>query len=153
MILDKLENRARYRGISREIDLILEAAAKKTAADFPSSREYLDGTDAFLNYAQYETQDISQAKFEFHRNYIDVMCMIEGEEYIYQKPTENLSEITVAYQEENDCALAKFDSDHSTVLLQKGYFCILFPEDAHAPAQAVHGPAQVKKLIGKARVK
>ncbi len=150
MILDRFENAKFYVGIHPNIDKILEAVTSISADSFPSEKIFLDEKNAFMNPNQYETHPADNASFEAHRNYIDVMCMFEGEETIYVKNTDELSDVYMEYNPEKDALLAKFDTDNTPVLLKPGYFCILFPQDAHAPG-CIAGTAQkVKKIVGKA---
>lgn len=152
MILDRLENAKQYMGIHPGIDMVLKEVLNITSENFPEERKILEEDRVFLNFGNYETAPVEVAKFEAHRAFIDVMCMIEGEEIIYVKNTDQLSHITQEYDEKRECLLAKFDTDNTPVLLTAGSFCILFPQDAHAPGQAVKAPQKVKKVIGKVRI-
>ena len=89
---------------------------------------------------------------EAHRKYVDVMCMIEGEETIYVQPTALLHHITQAYDENQDALLAEMEEGCCEIRLHPGEFVILFPEDAHAPGCRINGPSHVKKIIGKVRI-
>jgi len=149
MILDRLENAEKYKKDFPEIYRVLAYAKNLTEEDFSHEREYLQGNDVFINFAEYNTKPRSEGKFEAHRKYIDVMCMISGKEAILVKNTDSLSQILSKYDSENDYLLAEQDRDHSVILLQEGDFCILFPQDAHAPALSFEESVAVKKAIGK----
>ena len=149
MILDRIENAKLYKGIHPGIDRVLEEAAKSCPCCFPKEKVILDGDRIFMNPNQYVTHSPDGASFEAHRKYVDVMCMIEGEETIYVKNTDELQEITKEYTSEKDYLLAKLDSDNTPVLLKAGYFCILFPQDAHAPGCIAGEAMEVKKFVGK----
>jgi len=152
MILDTFENAKFYKGIHPGIDKVLEEVIKITPENFPKEKVILDGDNVFMNPGEYETSPVEKASFEAHRLYIDVMCMIEGEETIYVKNTDALSQITMEYNPEKECLLAKLDADNTPVRLTAGSFCILFPQDAHAPGCHAEGPCKVKKLIGKVQL-
>lgn len=152
MILDRYENASIYKGIHPGIDAVLEKVVEFSAANFPKEKQILDGDCVFMNPNEYKTHAPDGASFEAHRAYIDVMCMIEGEETIYVKNVNGLSQITKEYDEEKDYLLARFDADHTPVRLKAGFFCILFPEDAHAPGCHADGEKSVKKFVGKVRV-
>ena len=153
MILDRLENAEKYRELFPGIYEVLSFAKSVNPSDFPHDREYLKGNEIFANFAQYETNPASGGKLEAHRAYIDVMCMIAGKEIIRVKNTKFLSQILSEYNAEGDYLLARLDDDCSSILLQEGDFCILFPEDAHAPALSAETVSSVKKVIGKVAVK
>lgn len=152
MIVDTLENADVYAALHPGIATVLEHARTVTPQNFPTERRVIDGDRVFLNFANYETMPIEKGKFEAHHNYIDVMCMIEGCETIYVKNTDKLSEITVPYVPEKDCLFAALDSDSTPVRLEKGMFCILFPQDAHCPGQICEKAQSVKKIIGKVKL-
>ena len=149
MILDKFENAKLYKGIHPGIDAVLAKAATITAKDFPAEKVVLDGKKLYLNPNQYETHPAEKASFEAHRAYIDVMCMIEGEETIYVKNTDQLRTIKKEYDAEGDYLLAELDADSTPVRLKEGFFCVLFPQDAHAPGCVADKAMKVKKLVGK----
>jgi beta-galactosidase beta subunit len=48
-------------------------------------------------FANYKTHDKKDAIFKAHKQYIDVMYMVEGEEIIYVKQTENIKNVTKEY--------------------------------------------------------
>ena len=81
------------------------------------------------------------------------MCMIDGEEIIYVKQTDSIKNITKEYDAEIDALLGDLDDDCSAIRLTKGNFVALFPQDAHSPACVVKEPINVKKIIGKVRIK
>jgi YhcH/YjgK/YiaL family protein len=152
MILDTLANAAQYKGIHAGIDQVLEAAKAYTPENYPSGRVVLDGDNVFMNMAAYETHATETAVFEAHKQYIDVMVMVEGTETIYVKATDALSHVYQEYKPEVEALLADFDTDATPVRLEAGSFVVLFPQDAHSPACHVDGPVNVKKIIGKVRI-
>lgn len=152
MILDTLANAAQYQGLHAGIDQVLEAAKAYTPENYPSGRVVLDGDNVFMNMAAYETHPTDNAVFEAHKQYIDVMVMVEGTETIYVKPTDALSHVYQEYKPEVEALLADFDTDATPVRLEAGSFVVLFPQDAHSPACHAEGAVNVKKIIGKVRI-
>ena len=152
MIFDTLENAHKYRGLNPDIDAALQAAAAYSAGNFPTEPVTVN-ENAVLNCAAYQTHPFCEAQAEAHRKYIDVMIMVEGEETIYVKPVDALSCITMEYDDSMDALLASADSDATAVHMKPGYFCILFPQDAHMPGCMAAGEAMsIKKFIGKIRI-
>lgn len=152
MIFDTIENAKTYKGLNARIDRALEEVAKYTPENYTVGRVELEGEDLFLNLASYDTHPKSEALAEAHRQYIDVMYMVEGEEIIYVKPTDKLQNITKEYDPSIEALLGDLDEDATPVRLQAGSFVVLFPQDAHSPACCVDAPATVKKIIGKVRI-
>lgn len=152
MILDRFENAKLYNGIHPGIDLLLDEVQKINVQNFPSDKIYLDGNNVYMNPAQYETKEFDPAKFEAHKLYADVMCMIEGEETIYVKRAAGLRSYIMEYNPEKDVYFADFGDDSTAVHLKPGEFCILFPQDAHAPGCMTSKKENVLKIIGKVKL-
>lgn len=152
MILDKIENAGTYAGIHPGIDRVLTEAQKITAENYVPGRIELDGDALFMNVCAYNTRPVEGSQFEAHRQYVDVMYMVEGEETIYVKNTDELTCITKEYDPAIEALLAVLDGDATPVRLTAGHFVILFPQDAHAPSCHTDGEHAVKKIIGKVRL-
>ena len=152
MILDRLENAAQYAGLHKGIDMALAAMEAYTAENFETGRRELDGDRVYLNCCAYETHSPQGAMAEAHRQYIDVMYMVEGQETIYVKAASCLKNITAEYDPSLEALFADTDEDVTPVRLTAGSFVILFPQDAHTPGCWADGPCDVKKIIGKVMV-
>ena len=137
MIFDTIENAKTYKGLNERIDRVLEEVVKYTPENYTTA---------------YETKPAAGSLAEAHRQYIDVMYMVEGEELIYVKPTDKLQNITKEYDPSIEALLADLDADATPVRLQAGSFVVLFPQDSHCPGRCVDAPMNVKKIIGKVRI-
>jgi len=151
MIFDTLDNAEKYEGLCPNIMAILKEAKKYDAKNFPSEVMVLNDKAKMIN-ASYETHPFEGAKAEAHRQFVDVMVMIDGEEMIYVKPTGRLSNITMEYDVSQDALLADTDADMTAVYMKPGCFCILYPQDAHAPGCIAGEKMNIKKFIGKVRI-
>ena len=152
MILDKVENAARYAGVHAGIPAAVAAALKLNADTYQRGRVDVDGDNIYLNCAEYDTHDREGALTEAHRAYLDVMVVVEGVETVYVKRTDALKNVTKPYDASIEALLADTDADVSAVRLEKGDFLVLFPEDAHAPGCHADAPCHVKKAIGKVKI-
>ena len=152
MIYDTISHADRYRGLHPDIDRVLQEVTAYTPDNYPAGRVELDGERVFLNLAEYDTHAAAEAMMEAHREYIDVMYMVEGTERIYVKPTERLQSVSKAYDPAVDALLADIDGGSCEIRLEAGDFIILFPQDAHAPACHAERPAHVKKIIGNVKI-
>ncbi len=152
MILDKVENAARYAAINEGIVKAVEAAKQLRADTYVKGRVDVDGDNVYLNCAEYDTHDRKGALTEAHRAYLDVMVMVEGCESVYVKRTDALKNITKPYDASIEALLADTDEDVSAIRLTVGDFLVLFPEDAHAPGCHADAPSHIKKAIGKVKI-
>ncbi len=82
-------------------------------------------------------------KLEAHKDYIDIHYVLDGSEAIGYADIDTLETVT-EYNSEHDYLLLK--GDMYKVYLKSGDFCIVFPEDAHAPLLKAFD-SKVKKVI------
>ena len=151
MIFDTLQNAEKYRGINADVDAALEAALSFNAENFPEEAVKVNEY-ASLSPARYTTHPLTEAMAEAHRQFIDVMIMVDGEETIYVKPTDRLENVTKEYDASIDALLADVDQDITAVRMTPGCFCILFPQDAHMPGCIAGKRMDIKKFIGKVKI-
>ena len=152
MIVDSIKNAYLYKGLNENVDKVLDVASTLTAEGFATGRQEIDGKNLFINYVSYETRAKEVSSSEAHRLYVDVMYMVEGSETIYVKPAHKLKNITKEYNPEIEALIADIDDDVTAVRLDEGMFCILFPDDSHAPACICDKAMTVKKIIGKVKI-
>lgn len=152
MIVDSIKNAYLYKGLNEDIDKVLDVASTLTSEGFETGRRVIDGDKVFINFVSYETKAREVSKSEAHKLYVDVMYMVEGNETIYVKPTCKLKNITKEYDPAIEALIADLDDDVTAVRLEEGMFCILFPDDAHAPACVCDKAMTVKKIIGKVKI-
>lgn len=105
----------------------------------------------YLISTEYETHRLSEnSKMECHRNYIDIMYMVDGDETIYYKPRQNLRHLLTEYDPQIDAQLSAVEDDCIPLRLQSGQMAVFFPQDAHAPGHQNGADAgKVRKIIGK----
>lgn len=137
-----------YLGISKNLDIGLTAVS---SIDFsklkPATYQLSNGL--FYSLSEYTSKDISEAKLEAHRKYIDIQFIVSGEEKIGYKFNNEL-QIASEYNEETD--LKFFDGYGELFTLKKNHFAVFFPQDAHAPQIAVDEPSNVIKVVVKVPV-
>ncbi|HIP12070.1 MAG TPA: DUF386 domain-containing protein [Arcobacter sp.] len=110
----------------------------------------LDGNNFGLEQV-YHSKDRDKCFFESHRKYIDVQFILEGEEIIEVRDTDNLH---VNFQYDENMDLIKYnDSQNTSILkLQKGDVAIFYPEDAHMPCVKLNQSVKVVKTVVKVKV-
>ncbi|MEN6419606.1 MAG: YhcH/YjgK/YiaL family protein [Clostridiaceae bacterium] len=153
MVFDTLDHAAHYRALGKGIQKALDwyLAFVDDGAPLPARTE-LEPGKIWINGVNYETAANPAPLMEAHQNYIDVMYVVEGEERFYYKPFANVSEITMPYDSEKECALAKLDPDSNSLRFTAGKFVIFFPQDGHLAAQLWDKPCKVRKFIAKVAV-
>jgi YhcH/YjgK/YiaL family protein len=109
------------------------------------NKRYDFGEKCYINVQSVETK-AETPLMEAHEIFIDIQCLIEGEEKIYYIGKEGLS-IQRPYSENGDAALYDFDTSSKAVTYKAGEAVVLYPADAHLPNRAVSQPQTIKKAI------
>ena len=93
------------------------------------------------------------AKFEAHRDYIDIQLLLSGNERIYYNDVEGLVE-AAPYDKSRDIVFFKDSVKKSDYLTLNGTnFALIYPHEAHAPQVSVNDYAeQVKKVVVKVKI-
>ncbi len=130
--------------------------AWKTAFEFLGSitsdaeeKKYdIQNDDIHAIVACYKTKE--PHKFEAHRKYVDIQCLLEGQENIESTVLNGLT-VDMPYDAEKDVEFyVQTDNPKIVTRLMPGIFVAFFPQDAHMPGVSVCGsPAFVKKVVVK----
>ena len=148
MIKDKLENAKIYYSLSERIKKGLTWLNENNLNELADGRYELDGDLLFASIQTYNTK--LDAKYEAHRNYIDIQYMIDGCEKIGIR---NLSDCksVIEYDSERDLEFfVDINAKEEYLSLKTGEFMILYPQDAHKPSIAIDNYSKkVKKVVVK----
>ena len=153
MVIDRLDHAAQYYALGKGIETALRffAEYQDDGSALPA-KTVLDGESIFVNGVNYTSEAKPQGQLEAHKTYIDVMYVVEGEEKCFYKPIAEVSNITMPYDAEKECALAAIDPDAAQLRFSAGHFLIFFPQDGHLAAQKWDRPVKVRKFIAKVAV-
>ncbi len=147
--LDHIERRAAMSPGLKKAVSFLKSNGVRNMAD---GRVDIAGDRVFAIVQRYETLKQESPKFEYHEKYIDLQCIISGEEVIGWAPTA-LMTVTESYNDEKDIAFGTIvQANWTPVKLRAGQIAMLWPEDAHAPKLAAGNPAPVMKIVIKIAV-
>lgn len=147
MILDRLENAHRYKGMHPAVDQALDYLQKTDFSDMPTGRQKVNNQlDVIID--EYETVAAEASQYEAHKKYIDVQLILSGEEYMgvvpltYQTPSK-------PYDAEKDFAL--YQVAGQMIQVKTNMFVIFFPTDLHMPCIGTP-PRKIRKVVMKAQV-
>ena len=151
--LDMLSSQGNNKLFQQSIEYLqntnLDEVFAQIKPDHPVEIE-IDGKNAYAIFQCYESKDISQAKMEGHRQYIDIQYIHSGVEQILIAPTTRIVK-EAEYDEERDLHFPKV-ADYSSLRLSAGMGCILYPEDLHAPCISIDAPSKVEKIVIKVAI-
>jgi YhcH/YjgK/YiaL family protein len=109
----------------------------------------IDGDNVFASVTEDPSKDFDKTGWESHRKYIDVQCVIIGEEKMGKSPVAEAT-VTKPYDESKD--VANYTASGKFYTLPAGTFIIFFPADAHRPNISPDGNKKVvKKIVIKVR--
>lgn len=112
----------------------------------------IDGTQIFALLQDPTTQLWESGLPEFHARYIDIQCLLEGEEVIgYSLANPDLANITDQLAE-RDIAFVAQQENETRLVLTPGMFAIFYPGELHRPCRALHTPMRIKKVVIKIAV-
>lgn len=113
-----------------------------------AGRYDLGADGAFVLVQEYETK--CGSVFEAHRKYIDIQCVVSGQEYIYVCDIHDAKGRLADYDEVKDVEFFASASECTRILADSDNPVVLFPCDAHQPCMSVDGiSSHVRKLVFK----
>ena len=152
MYTTNIELSEKYSYLSDKFKKVFTFLRETDLAVLPEGRTEIDGDEIFASVQSYTTLPPEECKFESHRDYFDLQYIVEGEECFGYEPVKNLTPST-EYDADRDLIFYQAPSEAGSVILKKGDFAIVSPEDGHAPkCMTSNGPSQVKKNVVKVRV-
>ena len=149
MIFDSIENSEIYYGLGEKFQKAFEYIKNTDFSKISDAKIEIDGDNIFALVQKYNTKNPKNAKWEAHRKYIDVQCMISGAENIGFVLSDYL-DITEEYNEEKDVEF--YDGLGDFVQLNEGEFAVFFPNDAHKPGLHIKESELVHKVVVKVRI-
>ena len=153
MILDRLENAGLYRPLGKEIALALDYLCRTDFSQTPNGRYELDADRVFALVQRYRPKPLAEARWEAHRQYVDVQYVVQGFERIGYTPLVDGLPVQQAYDSQKDVVFYNAKGDFLTV--SAGSFAIFTPHDVHAPGVAsdlAEAASEVCKVVVKCRV-
>jgi len=146
MILDRIENARLYAGLHAHFAKVFEILKDITLAQKEDGKYPLDGDKIYYTIQRYTTKPLSEGNLEAHRKYIDIQFILTGVELFGYAPVKDLT-VAEEYNPQKDIAFFNTPKDITKVKLEPGFFCILFPDDAHLPCCHLAEPAEVRKVV------
>ena len=146
MITGNIKDAKRYYSIIESFEEAFEFLKTLDENSAPGSHNF----DTFrVNVVETETSEKENAVFEAHRDFLDIHFVLCGEEGIEYADVNNLT-VTKEYDSAEDYMLLSGKGYRFS--LKKGDFCIVFPEDAHAPCLLSGNSKHLKKAIVKIKL-
>lgn len=147
MIVDNINMQNRYScGEAWEIAFDYLRSLDKNIED---GKYNIKGDDIFAVVSTYETKP--RHKFEAHKEYVDIQCLLSGEEILEYTSSE--CALLNPYDKDKDIMFLEAGERSTSVCLHSGVFAVLFPEELHMPGVIYDESMTVKKVVVKIRAK
>jgi YhcH/YjgK/YiaL family protein len=148
MIIDTLDNLAKYEAINPLFKDVVEFIKKNSLAKMEPGKYPIKDKDLFVNIAVAKGKAPDEAVLETHVKMIDIQIPLDGPETYGYTPLCRLPE--TPYNAEKDITKYPDLMAESFIDCQPGMFAIFFPQDGHAPCITM--APEVKKAIFKVKV-
>ena len=145
MIIDKLANAELYYGLHPRIKKGLQFLIDNDLNSLAPGKYEIEDDNIFAMIQEYETINVGDGRWESHHKYTDIQFMILGEERMGYANVDELKEVE-KYKEKD---LIFLEGNGELLLVNKGFFTIFSPSDAHMPTLSVNEPQYVKKAVVK----
>ena len=145
MILDTLENAARYAGFKPGISEGFGFLDQPDVAELKPGRYEISGDLVFAIIEKNDGRKVEDGKLEAHRNYLDIQYIISGDESMGWSPLSDLESSSEGYDAGRDLEFFN-GKPQALVKVPEGSFTIFLPTDAHLPGV---GTGPIHKIVVK----
>jgi YhcH/YjgK/YiaL family protein len=135
MILDTLDQAARYAGMHPGFARAFEYLADATLVEREPGKHELDGQRLFVIISHDPGRGRHAAKLESHRRYIDIQYVLRGTDEMGWRPLASCKTVETPYDAQREVAFYA-DAPETWIRVLAGQFVIFWPDDAHAPLAA-----------------
>jgi len=147
MILDTLQNAARYAGLKAGCSEAFGFLDQPGLESLPDGKYEISGDRVYAIVDRTQGRKVSDGQLEGHRKYLDIQYVISGEESMGWRPAAGLPS-AVAYDEKRDLEFFEGEPE-SIVRVPAGCFAVFLPTDAHLP---LIGEGPIHKVVVKVAV-
>ena len=150
MIVANIKDAERYYAVNpdfRAVFEFLKTMSENSTEGMTADNYRVNFSGKFVDTAD-KNPDGTEKSFEAHKDYIDIHYCISGSEGIGYADVQTLTP-TTEYDKENDYFL--LSGKYQKVILRRGDFCVVFPEDAHIPMM-MGDAGKVLKAVAKVKL-
>jgi biofilm protein TabA len=151
MIIGTLSACERYYALGEGFKKAFEFLKSNDICTMSPGRYDIDYDKVYVFVQEYVSKTIDNCCLETHRRYADVQYVAEGFEYFGYASLERAGKPITEYDPKADAVF--FEKECQYILLQKGDFAVVFPDDAHMTQKRAFVPVPVRKACVKVLVK
>lgn len=152
MIVGKLVDLYRYKGISKNIDTAIDYIQNNDLMALPKGKTVVDGDNVFINRDTYVARPLEECFFENHEKYIDIQIVLKGQEVIgYTHITNPDLKVTTPYNPDKDVTKYNYNPKGAVFFTLEEGFALVYTEDAHL-AKCKANDEIVEKVVVKVKI-
>ncbi len=130
MIIGKLVDLYRYKGIAKNIDTAIEYIETHDLLALPKGKTIVDGDNVFINRDTYVAKPLEECFYENHENYMDLQIVLKGQElFAYTHITNPTLKVTTPYNDVKD--VTKYSCEGGVFFTLEEGFALVYTEDIH----------------------
>lgn len=151
MIISGYKKLATYKGLTKNLDTAIDYLQNGDKTNLEVGKFAIDGDEVYAIVSEYSTRAIDEGKYETHEKYLDIQCLLEGEEFILVTNKSKLE--STGYDAAIDKENYTDGAEEVSVRVLPEIALILYPEDAHKACCMVNNERKpVKKLLLKVKI-
>lgn len=131
-----------YKRVQEAVEFLKTTDLTKT----PLGRSHQDGERFYCQTLEYNTEPITDFKFEIHNKRLDLHYIVEGEERIDVSSNTAFVPIT-NYNQERDIQYVEEPQHFNQVILHQGDFVLIGMHEPHRTNGIVNKPVHVRKIV------
>ena len=139
----------KYAYLAPKFQAALKWLSETNIASLPDGKHFLPDSDLVADIQTYISKPLNECRFESHHENFDIQYVAEGRENFCVCPVKGLS--VIESHPERDTYFHESPENFGTLLLNKGDFIIVIPEEAHMPKVCVKSPEEVRKVVIKVK--
>ena len=152
MIVGKLVDLYRYKGISKNIDTAIDYIQNNDLMALPKGKTIVDGDNVYINRDTYVARPLEECFFENHKKYIDIQIVLKGQEVIgYTHITNPDLKVTTPYNPHKDVTKYNYNPKCAVFFTLEEGFALVYTEDAHL-AKCKANDEIVEKVVVKVKI-
>lgn len=149
MIIDTLAAAAGNPLYPAAIRKMLATIIESDPYSLPAGHYQVQGKQMFFNVAEGETRPLENQKPEFHRQYLDIHIVLDGNEVIGAGVRGLPLDLSKPFNDAHDLGFCAAIPGETLIHLQAGELAIIFPQELHRPMSTCTTPAALRKIVAK----
>lgn len=148
MIISNIENAVEQVLMNPRMERAFQFLRDSDLENLPEGRLAIGDSQVYAMVQNYQTKPFGKLlELEGHKKYIDIQCVVTGQELIGWIHAGNV-QVTTPYDDGKDAWLGNLSVEKLNLFrLSAKQVAIFYPTDAHAPQLADGKPELVKKIV------